>query len=345
MKGNNSRTDKLRAYALNKGIELLGITSALPFEVEGKETRIINPEEILQGAQSVIVAGFYFYHELDIVPSKLGMPRGRFTQGSRAYMPMRRYCQKIIEKFLKKEGFKAVSSMKIPAKLAAVRAGLGKYGKNCVVLTEKGSWVMFESVVTDAPLEYGEYDIKSTICNNCTLCIDQCPTKAITGDYKLDRALCITNWLWGKFVLPELRYKQEDRLFGCGECLRVCPKNDKIHKESIRTELLENYSDSPELIPLVTGDKEYYKTVVPSFPRWAGIDVIRGNAIIALGNTGDPATIGVLEKSLQHTKPQIRAYSAWALGKLKQKKAKSVLEKTLLKEKSLKVLNEIKEAI
>jgi epoxyqueuosine reductase len=245
-------------------------------------------------------------------------------------MPMRRYTERVIKQFLQKEGYKAVSSMKIPAKLAAVRAGMGKYGKNAVVLTEKfGSWVMFETVLTDAPLDYEDQPVEVSDCGDCDICIKACPTQAIYAPFKINRKLCITNWLWGTFIPPQLREKQQNRLFGCGECLKACPKNKHLRTQIKYPVALENTSDSPELIPLATADKEYFKKTISSFARWAGIDVIQGNAIIALGNIADPVAISALKKTIQHPKPQIRAYSAWALGKIKTDEAKDILKKAL----------------
>jgi HEAT repeat protein len=103
-------------------------------------------------------------------------------------------------------------------------------------------------------------------------------------------------------------------------------------------------SDSPELIPLATADAEYFRQVVPSFPRWAGKESIRGNVIVALGNIADPAAIGALEETLQYPKPQIRAYSAWALERIGGKRAKEILEEALSKEQKPKVIEEIRDA-
>lgn len=339
-------TERLKNRVLSAGIDLIGITSAEPFKIKGEKERIVDPKEILKDAQSVVVAGFCIYNKPNILPSEPGKPRGRFGYAIRVYMPMRSYCEKVIKQFLRKEGFKCVSTMKIPVKPAAVRAGLGKYGKNAVVLTEKlGSWVMFETLVTDAPLDYEDCPVKVSDCGKCDICLKACPTQAIYEPFKVNRRMCITNWLWGTFIPPGLREKQENRLFGCAECLKACPQNKHL-KPCVKYPVpLEEVSDSPELIPLATADREYFKKTVSSFARWAGIDAIRGNVIIALGNIADPAAVGVLEKMLQYPKPQIRAYSAWALGRIGTKRAKEVLERALSKEEKPKVIQEIKDAI
>jgi len=305
-------TRNLKEEALTSGIDLIGITSARPFEITRKKRKNVNP--------------------------------------------MRRHCQNVIQKILKKEGYRCVSSIKIPAKLAAARSGLGKYGKNSVVITEKlGSWVMFECLITDAPLEILDCPVKIRACHNCNICIHGCPTQAIGKDYTIDISRCITNWLWGAYAPRELREKEGIRLFGCGECLKIFPANKHIKpRKNFPIDIkprknfpieLENFRDNPELIPLAIGDREYYKKTVSSFPRWAGMEAIRGNAIIALGNIGGPKAVSVLEETLLYPKPQIRAYPAWALGKIGGKKAKTILEKALSGERNSKVIEEIKLAL
>jgi epoxyqueuosine reductase len=338
-------TEELKKRVLSSGIDLIGVTSAKSFGIEGENKMFIEPQRIFKDAQSIIVAGFSVLNRLDIIPSKPGMPRGRFSYGYRSFMVMQQYCRKVITQFIKEKGFKVVSTMKTPAKMAAVRAGLGKYGKNAVVLTKKfGSWVMFETLITDAPLVYKDCLIEVSDCGNCDICLKICPTQAIYEPFRVNRAKCITEWLWGTFVPVNLREKQEDRLFGCGECLKACPKNKEIKHRIEYPVALEDVSDSLKLIPLATSDSDYFENVVSLFAKWAGKEAIQGNAIIALGNIGDPAAIDALEETLQHPKPQIRAYSAWALGRIGGKKVKSILERALSKEKNRKVIREIKDA-
>jgi epoxyqueuosine reductase len=340
-------TQELRKRVLSAGIDLIGITSTKPFKIQGEEERRIDPKEILKDAQSVIVLGFCVYKTLDILPSEPGKPRGRFSSyGNGVYLPMRNHCRKVIQQLLQENGFKSVPAAQVPAKIAAVRAGLAKYGKNAVVLTkELGSWVMFECLVSDAPLDYEDHPVEVSDCRECNICLDACPTKAIYAPFKLDRARCITNWLWGAFVPTNLREKQEARLFGCAECLKACPKNKHLKPRIEYPVPLEKVSDSPELIPLATGNSEYYRDVISAFPRAAGIEAIRGNVIIALGNIADPSAVSALEETLQYPKPQVRAYSAWALGRIASKKARKILEEASLRERNPKVIREIKDAL
>ena len=230
--------------------------------------------------------------------------------------------------------------------MAAVRAGLGRYGKNAVVLTKKfGSWVMFECLLTDAPLDHVERPIEAPVCGDCRRCLEACPTQAIKAPYRVEKAKCITAWLWGNFAPAPLRALQEDRLFGCGECLKACPRNAAIVPGDDYPAPLEDFSDSPELIPLVAAGAEYYRRTVPSFPRQAGIEALRGNAVIALGNSKDPAAVEALAATLRHDRPQIRAYSAWALGRIGGRQARAILADVLAGEEDEKAAREIREAL
>jgi len=177
--------------------------------------------------------------------------------------------------------------------------------------------------------------------------LKSCPTGAIYEPYKVKRDLCITEWLWGTFIPIQLRDKQENRIFGCGECIKACPKNKKLKPRQEYPVKIDDVGTTPELIPLVTGDKQYFKKNIASFPMCAGMDAIRGNAIIALGNMGPDAekAINPICETLTHSKSQIRSYSAWALGRIGGIRAKEALENASKNEENPDVKEEIHRAL
>ena len=350
---NKDLTTDLKQYALANGIDLIGITSADPFIMQKEKETVANPKDLLSDARAIVITGFYMKENDNNIPDESIEPRGRFNAYNvKVFTPMQEYHRIIIKEFLEGEGYRVESDEynKIPYKMAAVRAGLGRYGKNSVVLTKKyGSFVMFTAQVTNAPLNSEEFPIDKTDCDECEICINSCPTRAIYAPFKFKRNLCITDWLWGSFIPIKLREKQKNRIFGCGECVRACPKNEKLKYRKEFPVTPEDVSSSPELIPLITANSRYFKKTIASFPLLAGIDAIRGNAIIALGNTGGStvgdASVNALKKALKHAKPQIRAYSAWALGRLKKLEANNILQNALLVEKDFKVIKEIQYAL
>jgi epoxyqueuosine reductase len=345
----DSLTSQLKEHALSHGIDLIGITSAKPFVRQGREQEIIDPKEMLPDAQAVIVTAFHMNEAIGGFPIDKDPPRGRFSQYSvRAFSPLEDYHIGIIQGFLEKHGYEAVPNQDewIPMKLAAARAGLGKYGKNAVILTEEyGSYVMFATVVTNAPLVFEDMYLYASDCGTCDLCLKSCPTGAIYEPYKINRRQCITEWLWGTFAPIDLREKQENRLFGCEECTQVCPRNKKFAPREAYPVKIDDVSSTPELIPLVTGSEEYYRKNIASFPLRAGVDAIRGNVIIALGNIQTKEAIDPLCRTIEDPNPQIRAYSAWSLGRIGSAKAQRGLENALKMEGNEEVRNEIQHAL
>jgi epoxyqueuosine reductase len=99
--------------------------------------------------------------------------------------------------------------------------------------------------------------------------------------------------------------------------------------------------DRPELIPLAGAEPEYFRKTFAAFPLRAGIDALRGNAVIALGNAADEAGVEPLRRTLHHRKPQIRAYSAWSLGRIGGVEARSILRNAQPSEAESAVLEEI----
>lgn len=342
-------TGEMKAHILAAGIDLVGVLSAEPLPESPAVYRHVQAREVLPEARAVVVAGFCVRYEPRLRPSEPGAPRGRFTPcGSRAFQPMNAHCEATVGSFLRDRGYAAAPVPRLPIKPAAVRAGLGRYGRHAVVVTPKlGAWVMFSCFATDAPLETEEQLLQAPVpCPpDCRRCVEACPTGAITADYEVDRAKCVTNWLWGYYVPPELRHHQENRMFGCGECLLACPRNKGVAPRRDYPVPIGAAEDSPELIPLLIADEARFRATLPAFAMQAGVDAMRGNAVIALGNSGDPAAVDALAATLRHERPQLRGYTAWALGRLGGEKARRMLAAARARETDAGVIGEIEAAI
>jgi epoxyqueuosine reductase len=342
-------TASLREAASRAGIDMIGVTTADPLDLR-EEWGHDQPRDLLPGARSVVLAGFCTLYEPRLVASEPGTPRGRFpVYGSRVFAQMEQHCWDVVGSYLRERGYAAAEAPELAIKPAVVRAGLGRYGKHGVVVTrEFGSMIMFAAVVTDAPLATQDAPVYAETCpKGCTRCIDACPTGALTGPYAIDRSRCVTNWLWGTFIPAELRAEQQNRLFGCGECLFACPRNARVRTKLEYPVPTDTVDDSPELIPLAAGDLDYYERSVPTFPKRAGFDVMRGSAVVALGNLGDPAATDTLGATLatEDSDERLRSYSAWALGRLGTKRSRRLLEAARASEREPAVLAEIEAAL
>jgi epoxyqueuosine reductase len=176
----------------------------------------------------------------------------------------------------------------------AARAGVGFYGKNTLLITKRfGSWVVLGTVVTDVEIEpTAPLDLD---CGSCRLCIDACPTGALDEPGTLDATRCLSYWTQAPGPIPEeMRAPLEDRVYGCDICQDVCPWNRGVEKRKADAEArgeplvsLVDWlaSDSAELA------QRYDRLYVPhNDGRY-----LRRNALVALGNSGGPEHLELLE--------------------------------------------------
>lgn len=205
---------------------------------------------------------------------------------------------------------------------AAVRAGLGFYGKSAnLITTRHGTWVFIGEILTTLPLQPDPPFAGS--CGACTRCIDACPTGAITAPGVVNASRCLSYVTQMKGPIPPaFRPALGRMLFGCDICQDVCPYN-------LSSALL--YGSHPECTPRpeVGGDTgpdlaavmrltkgQFRDAWQPTAAAWRGKTVLQRNAVIALGNSGDHRALPLLESALQDARPLIRAHAAWALGRL-----------------------------
>jgi len=343
-----SLTRELKEYALKHGVDLIGVTSAEAFEVDGLDKPLVEPRAYLENAKAVVVYGFYFGSPPP-EPSRPDTPRGKLSPGMGAFYAMHEHCYGVIANYLNRKGYSAVKREKksrIALKPLAVKAGIGMYGKNSLVYAKGfGSWIYLECVITDAPLEAEDHPYKLSDCGDCTVCMEACPTNALKEPYKVIPSLCIAQWLDGGPISRQFREKVGNRLTGCEICQEVCPKNQGLTPRRHYPVEIEEKSDSPELIPLLLRDKNYYKKVLPESVLEMDISALRRNVALALGNIGDPIAVPALVKSLSHSKSKVRSYAAWALGRIGGKRARDAMARSLNSETNSEVEEEIKVAL
>ena len=343
-----SLTAELKEYAAKHGIDLIGATSAKAFEVDGLEEPLTDPRIYLENAKSVVAYGFYFGGP-PTEPSKSGALCGRLSPGLGAFSTMDQHCYEVIKEYLNQKGYNAVKrehGEKIAIKPLAVKAGIGVYGKNSLIHAKGfGSWIYLGCVITDAPLEAEDRSYRLSDCGDCTVCMEACPTNAIEEPYKVTPSLCIAEWLDGVPIPRRLRGKVGNRLTGCEICQEVCRKNQGLTPRKHYPIRIEEKSDSPELISLLLGNENYYKTVLPNFVLQMDTSTLRRNVALVLGNIRDPMAVSALVRVLSYSEPKVRLYSAWALGRIGGKKAREALARSLKSEVDLEVQKEIKAAL
>jgi epoxyqueuosine reductase len=339
-------TRELVEYVRGRGVDLVGCTSAAPFVV-GEPAEEIAPEQVMAGARSVVVGACYTYGADSYRPSRPGAPRGRLGPWTRVSVPAHGHVVQVMAGFLEGRGYRTAPGYDLPQKPAAVRSGIAYYGKSCIVHAEgTGSYLELAAVVTDAELACTDRPIHTSDCpDDCRACMDACPTGALAEPFRLRREWCICQYLWGPPIPLAHREQVGDRVFRCEACQAACPHNQRLTPRAEFPFALPTGEDSPELVPLLLGDEGYYREAVPEFVQSAGRDIVRRNAAIAAGNSGDPAVVPGLIACLGTEHAPTRVAAAWALGRLGGAEAIGALRARLACEEDDGVREEIERSM
>src|SRR3954447_16452786 len=333
--------EELRAVGLDAGLDAVGVAKAEPFLdarralgerraaglhggmhfTYGNPERATDPESALPGARSLVV-GARSYRAA--VPPAPGWPAGRVARYSWRdhYEPLRTALGAVAQR-LEQDGHAAVvlvDDNRLVDREAAVRAGLGWYGKNAnVLLSEHGSWFVLGSVVTDAALPVAIPVADG--CGACARCLPACPTGALVAPGVLDARRCVAHLVQAPGDFPlEFREALGDRLYGCDDCEEACPPNrleDRRNPPPAAGDADEAWV--PVLEVLAASDDEliarYGRWYIPRRqPRY-----LRRNALVVLGNVGDGSDSEVeaaLRRALADPDPMLRSHAAWAAERL-----------------------------
>lgn len=369
-----SLESEIKEFGKERGLDIVRITSAnylseaekhikesisygyIPKKTDWKIKDIhsyCDPKSVLPYAKSVIVAAeCYLTSEIED-STEPGNPYGRIARYTwrNYYYDIWTKLKKVI-KFIKnkvgaKHKFKCYSCGPLAEKPLAQNAGIGWYGKHGIIITEEyGSWVVLGEIITTLELKPDTPIQKD--CGNCDACIKACPTNAIVAPYVLDRSKCIqhlTNW-YGMIPLS-MREVWSNRLYGCTTCQDICPLNQKVKPKERKPDYGYIGSSIP-LIPLLQMSEEEFRLRFRHNQvgaRWIRRRCIQRNAIIALGNIGDPVAVPALINALNEPNPIIRGHAAWALGKIGGTDAKVALEKAFKATSDKNSKQEIKNAL
>jgi epoxyqueuosine reductase len=199
-------------------------------------------------------------------------------------------------------------------------AGIGWIGKNTCILNQKlGSWLFLGVILTSLELEV---DLPAPDrCGTCTRCIDACPTDAFIGPYQLDATRCISYLTIEKRgTIPEgLREGMGRHVFGCDICQDVCPWNRKAPATAAPEFQAREGLVNPALEWLAQITAEEFKEKFRGSPvRRAKRSVIRRNAVIAMGNSGDRGFSPLLEELQKDEDPVVAEHAGWARESLER---------------------------
>jgi epoxyqueuosine reductase len=211
-----------------------------------------------------------------------------------------------------------VDTAAVMEKPLAAAAGIGWQGKHTNLVSRQfGSWLFLGAIFTT--LDLADDTPEEDHCGNCHACLDICPTAAFPAPYRLDARRCISYLtIEHKGPIPrELRAAIGNRIYGCDDCLAVCPWNKFARagheaKLAARTELR-----APRLADLARLDDAAFRKLFAKSPvKRTGRDRFVRNVLIAIGNAGDAGLAEEAERLLADPSALVRGAAVWALGRL-----------------------------
>ena len=211
-----------------------------------------------------------------------------------------------------------VDTAPVMEKPLAGAAGLGWQGKHTnLVSRSAGSWLFLGAIFTTADLP--EDAAETDHCGRCRACLDICPTNAFPEPYQLDTRACISYLtIENKGPVPQ-QYRKAigNRIYGCDDCLAVCPWN-KFAQVASEIKLRARADlESPALLDLLALDDAAFRNFFSGSPiKRIGRDRFIRNVLIAAGNSGNPALIAIVVSLLRDPSPLVRGAAIWALGEL-----------------------------
>jgi epoxyqueuosine reductase len=286
--------------------------------------RRADPKSLWPELRSVVMVGVNYGPADDPLASLAATDRGTISVYARA----RDYHDVIKGKLKELAGFVAargaadvkvfVDTAPVMEKPLAEAAGLGWQGKHTVLVSrEFGNWLFLGSIFTTAELPADAPEVDH--CGSCRRCLDVCPTDAFPAPYQLDARRCISYLTIEHkgHVAPELRSGIGNRIFGCDDCLAVCPWN-KFAQVGREARLAQRDDlAAPPLAELARLDDAAFRVRFAGTPiKRTGRDRFVRNVLIAIGNSRRPELAAEAVRLLDDPSPLVRAMAVWALRQL-----------------------------
>ena len=211
-----------------------------------------------------------------------------------------------------------VDTAPLMEKPLAMKAGLGWQGKHTVLVSrEHGDWLFLGAILTTANLDPDAEEVDH--CGSCSRCLDICPTKAFPAPYQLDarRFLAYLSIEHKGHIAPEFRVAMGNRVFGCDDCLAVCPWNKFAAAATEMRFAAQPATDNPPLAELLALDDAAFRQRFAGTPvKRTGRNRIIRNALIAAGNSGDRSLLRLITPLLADDSPLVRAMAIWSAKRL-----------------------------
>ena len=286
--------------------------------------RRMDPRVLWPGVRSIIMLGVNYGPAEDPLSLLAKRTRGAisaYAQGDDYHDVIKKRLKALARWLVAASGDEVkvfIDTAAVMEKPLARAAGLGWQGKHTnLVSREFGSWLFLGAIFSASELPHDAADIDR--CGSCNACQEICPTAAFPAPYKLDARRCISYLtIENKGPIPrEFRKSIGNRIYGCDDCLAVCPWNKfaqegREAKLAARAELRE-----PSLTDLVRLDDAAFRALFSKSPvKRIGRDRFIRNVLIAIGNANDTSLAAEAERLLDDASPLVRGAAVWALSQL-----------------------------
>lgn len=358
-------SERIKQKAVELGFDLVGLAPATRAPTAGhfeswlraryqadmrwleNVDRRSDPNQVLPGAQSIVVVGISYYTADPPAALWEDPLRGRIARYAWGpdYHAVLEPKLKQLADFLEAEGEGTpatryyVDTGPVLERSFAALAGIGFVGKNTMIISPGlGSYIFLGVILTTAELDYGSVNTdnpgslgftneaghaKTATCGECTRCLETCPTHAFPAAYVLNSHLCIsylTIELKGSIPL-ELRGLMGNWIFGCDDCQSCCPWVHRYARPTAAPFLrFDPDTAAPSLVELMALDDAGFRDRFKGTPiqRTKRRGLLR-NAAVALGNGGQPGALPALEKAALDPEPLIREHAEWAIQRIRER--------------------------
>lgn len=344
MPANSAALEEIRARAKSLGFDAFGVTTpdARPDLGEKLEAALAagwhgemewlaersdqraSPAVLWSGVRSVIMLGVNYGPDSDPLETLTQRDRGTIS----VYARNRDYhdlikgrLKEVAGLFEARTGAKVkvfVDTAPVMEKPLAEAAGLGWQGKHTVLVSrEFGSWLFLGAIFTSAELEADAPHEES--CGSCRKCLDVCPTAAFPAPFQLDARRCLSylNIEHPGPIPLEFRAPMGNRIYGCDDCLAVCPWN-KFASVSREAKLAARADlNAPSLADLAALDEAGFRRMFSGSPiKRIGRARFLRNVLIAIGNSGEAALLPAATALLGDADALVRGAAVWAVRRL-----------------------------
>jgi len=292
--------------------------------METRKDERADPNTLWRDARSAIVLGLNYGPDRDPLQILALKDRGAisaYAQGDDYHDVVKKKLKAVAGFIFEQAGAQVkvfVDTAPVMEKPLAQKAGLGWQGKHTnLVSREFGSWLFLGSIFTT--LELPPDESEADHCGNCRQCLDICPTKAFPGPYRLDARRCISYLtIENKGAIPrEFRVAMGNRIYGCDDCLAVCPWNKFAQSAQEMKFHPREELTAPRLAELARLDDAAFRALFRKSPvKRIGRERFLRNVLTAIGNSGDPDLAAEAVGLLGDPSPLVRGAAVGALERL-----------------------------